>query len=95
MSDLSEQMHIMRGLREMPMGFPGGAQLRVLPGARPDIVPDELHLRGLRTPLEIAEIQHLRQQIRLPAAVLADPGFATLEKKETTRASSPLCSGAT
>lgn len=94
MSDLSEQMHIMRGLREMPHAR-GRADLGVPPGSRPEVVPDELHLRALSTPWEIAEILHLREQIQLPATVLADPGFAMLEKKETSRVSSQRSSGAT
>ena len=56
---------------------------------RHDIPPQELRLRQLRTPWEIGEIEHLRRQIRLPAATLADPGFAALEKKGTKPASSP------
>lgn len=70
------------------------APLRHVP-ARQDVCADELWLHGLKNPREIADIMHLRRQIRLPAHVLADPGFAVLEKKETRRASSPLFAGVT
>jgi hypothetical protein len=110
-SDLSEQLHMMRAQREMPMGYPGNqmpeggrdrqsfasplpAGLGEQPGSRLEIVPDELQLRALSTRREIATIQHLRQQIQLPAAVMADPGFAALEKKETSPGWSPHSGGA-
>jgi hypothetical protein len=48
---------------------------------------EELRLRHLRTPGEIAQIIHLREEIQLPAAALADPGFRAREKKETRTAS--------
>lgn len=62
---------------------------------RQEIPADELWLQGLKTTTEIADVMHLRRQIRLPAHVLADPGFAVLEKKETNRASSPRYAGRT
>lgn len=62
------------------------------PAVRRDIPPQELRLRQLRTPCEIGEIEHLRRQIRLPAAALADPGFAALEKKGMRQAWSQLSS---
>ena len=49
--------------------------------ARRAIQPHALRLRRLRTPWEIARIAHLRRDIALPAGALADPGFASLEKK--------------
>jgi hypothetical protein len=63
------------------------------PAVRPEISPDEVWLQQLTTAREIAGIEHLRRQIQLPAAVLADPGFATLEKKETNSAGSRRSSG--
>lgn len=60
---------------------------------RLDVSPHELQFRALRTPREIASIQHLRRQIQLPAGVQASAGFAVLEKKETRRGSSPRSSG--
>jgi hypothetical protein len=60
---------------------------------RLEVSPHEVQLRALTTPREVASIQHLRRQIQLPAGVLASPGFATLEKKETKRGSSPRSSG--
>lgn len=61
---------------------------------RVEIPPAELLLRPLRTPTEIAAIESLRRQIRLPADVVADPGFAALEKKGTKPASSQRSNGA-
>lgn len=61
---------------------------------RRDIPSDELWLHGVKTSREIADVMHLRRQIRLPAQVLADPGFAVLEKKETAPASSRPFAGA-
>lgn len=63
--------------------------------SRLEVSPHELQFRALGTAREIASIQHLRRQIQLPAGVLASPGFATLEKKETGRGSSPRSSGVT
>ncbi len=63
--------------------------------ARQEISAGELWLHGLKTPGEIADIMHLRSQIRLPDHVVSDPGFAVLEKKETKQAWSPLFAGAT
>lgn len=44
---------------------------------------DELSFHRLTTTAEIAQIMHLRGEIQLPAAALADPSFHTREKKET------------
>lgn len=93
MSDLSEQIHLLRGQSGLALGMPAGAGPGIPPGSRLDVLPEDLHLRGLRTPQEIAGILHLRRQINLPAAVLADPGFPRLEKKETSPASSPRSAG--
>jgi hypothetical protein len=74
----------------------GGRELHVpLPASvvRPEISPDEVWLQQLTTAREIAGIEHLRRQIQLPAAVLADPGFAILEKKETKSVAWRHCSG--
>jgi hypothetical protein len=62
--------------------------------ARLELPLEELSFRHLKTAQEIARIVPLRQQIALPAAALADPGFAAREKKETRRALSPLSSAA-
>lgn len=59
-----------------------------------DIAIDELEIRPLRHPEEIARVLHLRQEIHLPSAALADPAFASREKKETSTASWPASSGA-
>jgi hypothetical protein len=45
---------------------------------------EELSFHRLTTPAEIAQILHLRGEIQLPAAALADPSFHTREKKETS-----------
>lgn len=77
-----------QGARGIPAPFPQAP-------ARLDVSADALWLQGLKTPREIADVMHLRRQIRLPAHVLADPGFAMLEKKETKQAWSRLFAGAT
>jgi hypothetical protein len=76
------------GTRELHVPLPATV-------VRPEISPDEVWLQQLTTAREIAGIEHLRRQIQLPAAVLADPGFASLEKKETKSAASRHCSGVT
>jgi hypothetical protein len=50
---------------------------------RIEVPLDELGFFHLRSASEIAEIQHLRSVIALPAAALSDPDFHTREKKET------------
>jgi hypothetical protein len=50
---------------------------------RKEVPLDELSVFHLRTSSEIAEIQHLRSAIALPASALADPDFQAREKKET------------
>ena len=51
-----------------------------------DLPLDELSFHRLTTSAEIAQILHLRGEIQLPAAALADPAFHTREKKETSTA---------
>jgi hypothetical protein len=50
---------------------------------RKEVPLDELSVFHLRTASDIAEIQHLRAAIALPASALADPDFQAREKKET------------
>jgi hypothetical protein len=100
-----EQANVMSSTGAMPPGYPGGAMARERadptffgdrpPAARLEVTPGELRLRHLTGSWEIAEVAHLRRQIQLPAAVLADPEFAALEKKETGSAWSRHSSGAT
>lgn len=52
-----------------------------------DLQVHEVGFRQLRAH-EIPSILHLRNEIQFSAAVLADGGFATREKKETRSASS-------
>jgi hypothetical protein len=59
---------------------------------RLDVPLSELTFRHLQTAEEIASIVHLRKEIQLVAAGVADPAFMTREKKETRRALSPLSS---
>jgi hypothetical protein len=47
-----------------------------------DVQPHEVNFRRLRGAQEIARIVHLRQEIQLPTAAMADAGFALREKKE-------------
>lgn len=66
------------------------------PPARPrrgELPLHELEFRPLRTPSEIADIQHLRSGIHIPAAALGAEDFGTLEKKETRKASSGHSNG--
>jgi len=91
-----EQRNVGVGVHEMPPVFPGRVLgLDEAPPSRLEVTPGELQLRQLTQPWEIAEVAHLRRQIQLPADVLADPGFASLEKKETRSVWSLPFSGAT
>ena len=49
---------------------------------RMEVPLDELSFFRLTAPSDIAEIQHLRAALALPAAALADPDFQAREKKE-------------
>ena len=56
--------------------------------ARIDLPLDELNFRHLQGADQIGSIVHLRKEIQLPAAAVADPvSFAAREKKETRRVS--------
>lgn len=92
MSDLS-LVHRSLGL------VPGTASAGLPPQAPPpagsrELPLDELEIRHLRGADEIARVVHLRSEINLPAATLADPEFISREKKETRTVSSPVSSGA-
>ncbi|NNU43059.1 hypothetical protein [Ramlibacter montanisoli] len=52
------------------------------PPAKTELQPREVGFLRLRGAHEIARILHLRDEIRLPAAVQADAGFAAREKKD-------------
>ncbi len=54
-----------------------------IPPAPTQVQPHEVGFRRLRGPHEIARIRHLREELHLSAAALADPNFALREKKET------------
>lgn len=45
---------------------------------------DEIRFRHLKTPADITQVMHLREELSLPAAVRGDPEFVAREKKETT-----------
>ena len=64
-----------------------------VPGTR-ELPLDELEIRHLRSADEIGRVIHLRSEINLPAAALADPAFAPREKKETSTVLWPVSSGA-
>jgi hypothetical protein len=49
---------------------------------RKEVPLDELSFFRLTAPSDIAEIQHLRSALALPASALADPEFQAREKKE-------------
>lgn len=82
------------GRPAVPESIPAGRLPAAVPAAACEIAIDELEIRRLQHPGEIAQVSHLRQAIQLPAAALADPGFASREKKETSTALSPDSSGA-
>lgn len=76
-----------------------GSYLPHAPFTAPPHEVHELDIRELRfchlqEPREIARVLHLRQEIQLPGATVADPGFAAREKKETKSGLSALSSGA-
>lgn len=58
------------------------------PPVSDDVQPHEVSFRRLKGVHEIARILHLRDEIALPAAALADASFAAREKKETKSVSS-------
>lgn len=70
-------------LRELPQP----ARDEALPlgkiDGRLELPLDELSFHRLTTPAQIGQILHLRGELTLPAAALADPSFHTREKKET------------
>jgi hypothetical protein len=53
--------------------------------AREEVPVHELSFCHLKAHEEIARIIHLRDEIQLPASVLADAGFAAREKKGTRK----------
>lgn len=61
---------------------------------RLDVPLSELTFRHLQGAGDIASIAHLRKEIQLVAAGVADPGFVAREKKETRQALWPLSSAA-
>lgn len=75
--------------RILPAAVPASAQAE-----RKEVPVHELSFRHLKTLEEIARIVHLREEIQLPASILADPGFAAREKKGTRKDSSPRSSAA-
>lgn len=60
-----------------------GYSVAALQGRRPFSI-DDLVLRHLSTPSEIARVLHLREEIDLSVHAAAGPHFATVEKKETS-----------
>lgn len=85
-------------MRAQQLAPPSPQQEDPVPTARVDnrleVPLAELSFRHLRTPEEIASIVHLRREIQLVAAGVADPAFVAREKKETRRALSPLSNAA-
>lgn len=76
------------GLYAPPVSIPSRRPARLAETAERvddhlEVPINELCFAHLRATDEIARIVHLRQQIQLPAATLADPAFHTREKKET------------
>ena len=82
---------------EVPAHFPTARREKVILASAPEntwttpkkeVPVDELSFCHLKTAAEIARISHLREEIQLPASVVADPGFRAREKKEIRKASS-------
>ena len=70
-----------------PMGMPDDFAYAP-PPVSDEVQPHEVSFRRLRGAQEISRILHLRSEITLPAAALADASFAAREKKETRSVSS-------
>lgn len=71
-------------LRQLPPPFPREESVpQGKVDSRIELPLDELSFHRLSIPAEIGQILHLRSEINLPAAALADPSFHTREKKET------------
>jgi hypothetical protein len=68
------------------------ARLAQRPVHAPELRVEEIRFRQLRAAEDIRSILHLRSEINLPSAGQA--GFAALEKKETSWASSAASNGA-
>ncbi|MDB5750140.1 MAG: hypothetical protein JWP65_561 [Ramlibacter sp.] len=86
-------MNEVSGAQRSPTMLP--ASLRAMLAAPPPTAATELQahevaFRCLRGAHEISQIQHLRNQIALPASAVGDAGFAMREKKETKSAWSAL-----
>jgi hypothetical protein len=81
MSDFSglEQSFALAAMPPPALFDEGDGELPPLPT---EVQPHEVGFRRLAGAREIAGILHLRAQIQLPAATLADAGFAAREKKE-------------
>lgn len=80
MSDFSglEQSFALSSLSSLPEDL--GAYLR--PQLSNEVQPHEVSFKRLRGAHEIARILHLREEISLSSAVLADASFTAREKKE-------------
>lgn len=61
---------------------------------RLEVPLSELNFRHLQGADQVAGVAHLRKEIQLVAAGVADPSFVAREKKETRRALWPLSSAA-
>ena len=87
MSDFSglEQSFALAAMPPMPLL---GDFSYAPPPVTTELQARDVGFRRLRGAHEIARILHLRDEIQLPAAVQADPGFAAREKKEMKSASS-------
>ena len=67
---------------------PAVATMPVAPRERETYAARDVVLRHLKRSDEIAGVLHLREEIDLSVHAAAGPHFATLEKKETSAASS-------
>jgi hypothetical protein len=72
------------------LAAPGDAAARAAPPMARPLALDDVVLHRLRSPAEVEEIVHLRDEIDLSVHAAAGPQFGMLEKKETSAGS---CAG--
>ena len=81
------------GATHLPAAFHGALPPFVAPPLPPqdhgriDLPLEQVTFRRLHTAHQVRQIQHLREDFLLPAAVREAPAFIALEKKETRRGS--------
>lgn len=98
MSDFSglEQSFVLPALAPVDIPLPhGGLAVPAARGRSCDVQLDEVSFRRLHAADELQAIQKMRAEIQLPGQAMADPGFASREKKEIGTAWSVRSNGMT